>query len=192
MDVIKMSAKLYAARASVEPGEILAAFHRWIVAQSFAGHTWIDVADYSHVQGGPGVMLIGIEANVSVDQSDGTWGVVYTRKQPWPGSGDLTGRLRATMHGAAQCATILAGDPVFAGRVEFATDRWLIRFNDRLIAPNSERTLSQARAALASAGEAVWGTGVKIEHHPSRLALFEAIIRGEKAIALDAMLGRLK
>jgi hypothetical protein len=191
MDVTKMSAKLYATRASVEPGEILATFHRWIVAQSVAGHTWIDVADYSHVKGGPGVVLIGIEANVSADEADGTWGVVYTRKLPWVGSPDLTARIRATMHGTAQSASILASDSVLADRLEFATDRMLVRFNDRLAAPNSERTLSQARGALTSAGESVWGDGVTIEHHASRLSLFEAMVRGANPVTLDAMLGRL-
>ena len=29
MDVIKMSAKVYAATATIETGEIVAAFHRW-------------------------------------------------------------------------------------------------------------------------------------------------------------------
>jgi hypothetical protein len=191
MDVFKISAKMYAARAAVEPGEILAGFHRWIVAQSTPGHTWIDVADYSHVQGGPGVVLVGIEANVSVEQSDGTWGVVYTRKQPWPGVADLAWRLRKAVHGAAQCAGVLAGDPLFAGRIEFATDRVLLRLNDRLEAPNSERTLSQVRGALTAVGESIWGAGITIEHHPARLALFEAIVRGSQSVGLTTVLGRL-
>jgi hypothetical protein len=191
MEVIKMSAKLYAPGAAVDGHEILAAFHRWIVAQGVPGHTWIDVADYSHVSGGPGIVLVGIEANVSFDQADGTWGIVYTRKQAWPGSLDLTGRIRETMRETAQCATMLAGDPVFAARLAFATDRFLIRLNDRLAAPNSERTLGQARAALTAAGETVWGEGVTIEHHPARLSLFEAILRGTTPVTLETVVGRL-
>jgi hypothetical protein len=191
MDVFKISAKLYAARWAVEPGEILAAFHRWIVAQNMAGHTWIDVADYSHVHGGPGVVLVGIEANVSVEQSDGTWGVVYNRKQRWPDAPDLIGRLSAAVRGAAQCAAIFSVDPVLAGRIDFTGDRVLIRLNDRLLAPNSERTLSQARGALIATGQAIWGDGVTIEHHASRLSLFEAIVRGNKPTTPEAIIGRL-
>lgn len=192
MDVIKMSAKLYAATARIEPGDIVAAFHRWIVAQSFAGHTWIDVADYNHVKGGPGVVLVGIEANVSFDQADATWGVVYTRKQPWPGSLDLTGRLRATMHAAAESAAILTADAAFAGRLDFATDRILIRLNDRLTAPNTQQTLDQAKSALTSIGQAIWGTDVTIDHHPAKLSLFEATLRGTHAITLETLQRQLQ
>jgi hypothetical protein len=190
MNVFKMSARVYAARSAVESGEILAAFHRWIVAQSFAGHTWIDVADYSHVKRGPGIVLVGIEANVSADEADGTWGVVYARKQPWPGSPDLAGRLRATMQAAVQCAAVLAADPVFAGRLDFAGDRMLIRFNDRLAAPNTRETFADALPALTSAGESIWGSSVTVEHRAAPLALFEAVIRGGGAVTLDAMLAR--
>jgi len=182
-----MSAKVYAATATIETGEIVAAFHRWIVAQSFAGHTWIDVADYNHVKGGPGVVLVGIEANVSFDQADGTWGVVYTRKQPWPGLLDLTGRLRATVWAAAEAAAILMADPAFASRLDFATDRVLIRLNDRLTAPNTQQTLEEAKSALTSIGQEIWGTGVTIDGHPAKLSLFEASLRGTHPITLETM-----
>ena len=187
-----MSAKLYARGAAPEPGVMVATFHRWIVAQSFAGHTWLDVADYNHVKGGPGVMLIGIEADVSIDMADGAWGVVYTRKQAWSGSPDLTARLRATMREAVRCAAMLAADPALAGRMDFATDRIRVRLNDRLAAPNNEETLGRMQPALLEAGERVWGDGVTIEHHPSPGALFEAVVIGGRAIAIEAMQRQLE
>ena len=43
------------------------------------------MADYRHVPEGPGVMLIGHQANYSVDNTDNRLGVRYNRKEPLEG-----------------------------------------------------------------------------------------------------------
>jgi hypothetical protein len=69
----------------------------------------------------------------------------------------------------------------------------LIRLNDRLAAPNSERTLGEVRAAVTLAGQSIWGDGVTIEHHPSPRALFEVVVGGTGGtIAWEAMQRQLQ
>jgi len=54
-------------------------FHDWIQNQVGEG-LLLDVADYRHVDAGPGVVLIGHEGNYSVDNTDNRLGIRYTRK----------------------------------------------------------------------------------------------------------------
>src|SRR6266481_5109785 len=58
---------------------VIPVFHSWIQRQVF-DELLLDVADYRHVQGGPGVILIGHEADYSVDNTDTRLGVRYNRK----------------------------------------------------------------------------------------------------------------
>jgi len=65
---------------SIDQGEAIAVFHRWI-QDRVCPEMLIDVADYRHVPNGPGVMLIGHEANYSLDSAKGRLGLLYSRKQ---------------------------------------------------------------------------------------------------------------
>src|SRR5882762_10312759 len=67
--------------APVDLGDAIAVFHRWIQERA-CPELLIDVADYRHVPNGPGVMLIGHEANYSLDTTKGRLGLLYYRKQP--------------------------------------------------------------------------------------------------------------
>ena len=59
--------------------DAIAVFHRWIQTSAVPG-LLIDVADYSHVVNGPGVVLIGHESYYSLDVSKGRLGLLYQRK----------------------------------------------------------------------------------------------------------------
>ena len=72
-------------------------FHGWIQRQVFE-ELLLDVADYRHVHAGPGVILIGHEANYSVDNTDERWGVRYNRKAVV--NGNNQDRLRQAMRAA--------------------------------------------------------------------------------------------
>src|SRR5580658_6815669 len=66
-----------AKEAKLEP--LIPVFHSWIENQN-GGELLIDVADYTHVPAGPGVVLIGHEGNYSVDNAGNRLGVRYNRK----------------------------------------------------------------------------------------------------------------
>ena len=64
---------------------LIPVFHSWIQEQ-VCEELLLDVADYRHVYAGPGVVLIGHEADYGVDNTDNQLGVRYNRKAALPGS----------------------------------------------------------------------------------------------------------
>src|SRR5215472_986552 len=65
--------------ADVRLEPLIPVFHSWIESQN-GNELLIDVADYTHVPAGPGVVLIGHEANYSVDNTGNRLGIRYNRK----------------------------------------------------------------------------------------------------------------
>lgn len=147
-DPVRIGAKLYAR----DPGVIdLAAyvpiFHGWIQRRILDGVP-IDVADYAHVPDGPGVMLIGHEADRSIDLGEGRPGVLYQRKRD--GEGTLEQRVAASIAAADGIADELEADAAAAG-VAFDRDEILLKVTDRRLAPNDDATLERLRPAIAAA-----------------------------------------
>lgn len=66
-----------------ESKAIVPIFQRWIQEHAVEG-LLIDVTNYSHVQDGPGVILIADEADYGYDLSNGEVGLRYTRKRFLP------------------------------------------------------------------------------------------------------------
>ena len=151
-DLVRIGAKLYAENPEVIDLEAyVPLFHGWIQQKTLDGVP-IDVADYAHVPDGPGVMLIGHEADHSIDLGEGRPGIVYQRKRD--AEGDLGGRFAAAIEAADRLATELEDDLAAAG-VRFGRDEILIRINDRLAAPNDDATLDALRPAIEAALGAV-------------------------------------
>src|SRR5207249_11305408 len=65
--------------------EVITVFHSWIQDQVCEG-LLLDVTDYRHVHHGPGVVLIGHEADYCIDNTDGRLGIRYNRKARLDGS----------------------------------------------------------------------------------------------------------
>lgn len=115
---------------------VIPVFHRWIQTAAVEGML-IDIADYSHVPDGPGVMLIAHEGNYAVDLNGGRPGVLYYRKQAL--AGDLDQRVRAVCAAALRAAALLEGEASLGG-VKLRGDELQIFANDRLLAPNDGAT----------------------------------------------------
>ena len=85
-DIVRIGAKLYAENPGViVPDDYVGLFHTWI-QRRFLDGTPIDVADYKHVPDGPGIMLIGHEADRALDMGEGRPGVLYQRKREGEGT----------------------------------------------------------------------------------------------------------
>src|SRR2546421_11930754 len=80
---------------TIDRERLVPMFHLWIRDQGLSSHLLIDVADYLHVQTGPGVVLVSHEANIAIDDSDGKLGLLYQRKRPFGAS--LPERLRIAL-----------------------------------------------------------------------------------------------
>jgi hypothetical protein len=177
--------------ASVDLAAVVPVFHSWIQGQIF-DELLLDVADYSHVPDGPGVMLIGHEADYSVDNSDGRLGVRYNRKAPLVGTNRdrLVQATRAALRAAQQLEQEL--NLYFNGRgIEIVV-------NDRMLAPNTEATRQQAEPELRGFLDQLFvGADYSLTYPAERRRLFGLTVRtarefpaSELLKSLDALLDR--
>lgn len=120
--------------------DAVAVFHQWI-RDGVCPEMLIDVADYRHVPAGPGVMLIGHEANYSLDNRENRLGLLYNRKAV------LDGTFQSKLAQAWRAATD-ACDRLEKEGLKF--DRNTLEFfvNDRLLAPNTEATWQTIKPQL--------------------------------------------
>jgi hypothetical protein len=119
--------------AAVDLAEAVKVFHQWI-RDSVCPEMLIDVADYRHVANGPGVLLIGHEANYSLDNRAGRLGLLYNRKTAL--NGTFQSRLAQAHQAALTAADRLERDLA----LKFDRGSLEVFINDRLLAPNNDET----------------------------------------------------
>src|SRR3954452_22308966 len=114
----KLQLKLYTDRATgISPEAFVVVFHNWI-KKKLLPELMIDVANYGHVPKGPGVALIGHGSDYFIDEAEGRFGLLYSRKRTPPDAADRAAdAFRRALHAAA----LLAADPAVAGKLRFRT-----------------------------------------------------------------------
>jgi hypothetical protein len=141
MDFHRLGVKFFATDpAAIHLDDFIPIFHGWIQKQSLDNHLLIDVHDYSHMHQGPGILLVAYEGNFSIDMSDGRPGLLYYRKTPTtlPPAEHVTTILRS----ALQAVRLLE---------KFSTNEFVIIANDRLEAPNNDKTFNELQPILTAA-----------------------------------------
>jgi hypothetical protein len=133
---------------------VIPVFHSWIQEQSF-DELLLDVADYRHVQGGPGILLIGHEADYSVDNTDNRPGVRYNRKAVLGGSNQE--RLAQAALGALTALQHIQEDTRLNGRLSFNGHDIEIFVNDRALAPNTSATRGALQSEFRAFSERLFG-----------------------------------
>ena len=121
--------------ANLEP--LIPVFHSWIENQN-GDELLIDVADYTHVPAGPGIVLIGHEGNYSVDNTGNRLGVRYNRKAAFDG-GNQDCLAQAARSALTACRR-LEEEPRLEKKFLFNGQDIEIFVNDRLVAPNNSST----------------------------------------------------
>ncbi|MGH9362413.1 MAG: hypothetical protein ACRD2T_10895 [Thermoanaerobaculia bacterium] len=147
MELHRVGVKYFAADpGAVDLEAVVPVFHGWIRERPVEG-LLIDVADYRHVRGGPGVVLVGHEADYSLDLSRGRPGFLCVRKRfSVGGAADpLIAAFRGALHG---CRALEAA---FGGRLRFHTGEAEVLFLDRLHAPNRPETIDGLRGGIEAA-----------------------------------------
>ena len=85
IDLQKINVKFYlAGDAVLSPEDAFRIFSQWIPETK--DEVLIDVADYQHVPQGPKTVLVGHEANYTLDNTDGRYGLLYGQKATAQGS----------------------------------------------------------------------------------------------------------
>ncbi len=156
--------------AAIELADSVGVFHRWI-RDTVCPEMLIDVADYRHVPAGPGVLLIGHEANYSFDNRENRLGLLYNRKASLDGIGGFRARV-AQAHAAALAACDrLEQEGPFRGKLKFDRNAMEVFVNDRLLAPNDDDTWQALRPELES-----YFSGFTIKRHGEPRDLFRVAI----------------
>ncbi len=137
-DFSRVCVKIHA-RAGHDLGDeaalLVPIFHEWIRDQVF-DLVMLDVADYSHVPDGPGVMLVTHEIHFGLDRAaDGRLGLLAQRRIDFEGTGAEA--IADTLRHALAFAARLQQDDRVRGRVDFDPSALRVEANDRLRAPNT-------------------------------------------------------
>ena len=132
-DLYRFGLKLFVQPGvSLNSGDCIPIFHRWIQTAAL-DRLLVDVADYTHLVGGPRVLLVGHEGNLWVDDADERSGIVCTSKRPAKGS--LPERIIGVARVLFVAARLLESDTAFDGRLRFVPNELQFQANDRLLVP---------------------------------------------------------
>jgi hypothetical protein len=182
-EITRTSAKFWVedrAAVSGTAAEYIPVFHRWIQHAAVPG-LLIDVADYGHVPEGPGVMLIGHEADRALDLAGGP-GFRFEGKRVL---GPAADQIAEAVAGAASGAALLASDPTLDG-VRFDPSRVRIGIADRIHAPNDDATLASLAPAIAEALARVFpGAEGELTRHGDARRPFTVDVALAAPVALD-------
>lgn len=149
METNKVQVKLFATERLEESLEsYIPVFHRWIREELVADELLIDVADYTHVPKGIGVVLIGHGADYSIDQGDGRPGLLFSRKRALP---EGKGLVSDALARALDAARLIESDSEAKGPRGFSSTEILFRFVDRLHLKNDDECFANVRPALEAA-----------------------------------------
>jgi len=116
-------------------------FNTWIQQQRLE-ELLVDVADYLHVHHGPGIMLIGHEADYSLDNRAGRLGLLYNRKAQLEGT--TQEKLAQSVRAALTVAQILEKE----NGLSFIGSEVQVIVNDRLLVPNTAETFDALEPEL--------------------------------------------
>jgi hypothetical protein len=169
--------------------EFIPIFHRWIQIDAL-GELLVDVADYSHVPRGPGILLVAHAGIYGIDETGDRRGLVYYRRHPV--AGNLADRLASVTRAALAACHRLASEPELRGRLAFRGDELLVFANDRLLAPNTEATLNAVQPSLAALLARLYpGLACATRREPDAKERFAVAVTAPQAVAVETLLQRL-
>ena len=166
---------------SVDLEAAVPVFHQWIQGQ-VCDELLLDVADYTHVPDGPGIVLIGHEADYALDNTDGKLGVRYSRKATVAGSN--LDRLEQATRSVVRAFERLQQDlkPSFNG-----TDLEVV-INDRLLAPNTDTTKKAAEPEIRKFLARVFdGAGYSLTFPSDPRRLFGVAVKAEREFTIPEL-----
>src|SRR5690606_34570511 len=148
MNATKVQVKLYAEEAVEQPiDSYVPLFHRWI-QKSVLDEMVYDVASYTHVPQGTGVLLVGHASDYSIDQSEGRPGLLYSRKRDLPKG---SGLVPAALGRALRPPDLLASEPMLDAPRAFGPRGVLFRLPDRLKMKNDDASFDALLPAVEAA-----------------------------------------
>ncbi len=154
MDLQQINIKVFVTEDStVNYTNFIKVFNRWM--EEADSDDYLNYADYSHVDAGPGVLLILKQANYSIDNAYHEPGFLYNRKHEVDGE-NAEKIQQAFTEVLSKCELLEASDEL-ENAIHFNGANILFMINNRHIAPNTEETASAIQADLAPVLEQMYG-----------------------------------
>ena len=186
MNIQHVNVKLYLENPeTVKLADYAAVFNTWIQTQRL-DELLIDVADYLHVHHGPGLMLIGFEADYSLDQRAGRLGLLYNRKA------QLEGSNQEKLIQAARATLIVAQILEKEHGLKFNAAELQVVINDRLLAPNTAETFAVLETDLKAFFSKLYhGASYSLAHHTDPRERFTVNVKTASAFDVEGLLNNL-
>jgi len=170
---------------TVKLADFAAIFNTWIQQQRLE-ELLVDVADYLHVHHGPGIMLIGHEADYSLDNRAGRLGLLYNRKEQMEGITEE--KLVQATRAALTVAQILEKE----NGLKFNGSEVQVIINDRLLVPNTVETFTALEPEIKSFFDQLYnGATYSLSHNDDRRERFTIIVKTESKFDVDTLLKNL-
>lgn len=170
---------------AVNLADYAAVFNSWIQRHALE-ELLIDVADYLHVHNGPGIMLIGHEADYSLDNRAGRLGLLYNRKA------QLDGTTQEKLAQAARAALMAAQIFEKENGLNFNGSEVQIIINDRLLVPNTAETLAALEPDLKAFFDRLYnGAEYTLTHQTEPRERFTVDVKAESNFDVELLLKNL-
>jgi hypothetical protein len=189
MELQKLNVKFFVEQPNRIPlTDFIDIFHGWIQATDGIYH---DVADYSHMQAGPGIVLVANSANVSIDESENRRGLLFSQKS-WIG-GSNQEKLRTVFRSALENCRKLEEEAALRGKLRFAANEAEISLNDRLLGTNSKESFEEIKGDLEPFAKQLFdGAQVSFERDSDPRRRFNLRIKTCAVIDLRSALNNLQ
>jgi len=186
MNVQHINIKFYLENPeAVNLADYAAVFNTWIQNQRLE-ELLVDVADYLHVHNGPGIMLIGHEADYSLDHRAGRLGLLYNRKEQLKGT--TQEKLAQAVQAALTAAQILEKE----NGLKFNTQEVQVIINDRLLVPNTAETFELLEPDLKAFFDMLYnGAGYTLTHQADPRERFTFNVKAESNFNVESLLKNL-
>jgi len=190
MDLQHVNVKVYIQDShNLDFSEFNPVFQTWI-QENLTEEMLIDVADYLHVPEGPGMVLVGLEADYSMDNTDNRWGLRYNRKTGLEGSDQ--DRLRQALQSALKACERLESDPRLKGKLKFNLEELDLFINDRALAPNNSETFDASKPVFEEVLNQLFGDKkFNMEPQPEIRARFGVKVRHSNSPDLKTLIKNL-
>ena len=186
MNVQHINIKFFIENAeSVKLADFAPVFNTWIQTQRLE-ELLIDVADYLHVHHGPGIMLIGHEADYSLDQRAGRLGLLYNRKE------QLEATTQEKLVQAARAVLTAAQILEKENSLKFSGSEVQLIVNDRLLVPNTSATFATLEPEVQAFFDKLYcGEEFTLAHYADARERFTINVKTESIFDVDTLLKNL-
>ena len=154
MDLQQINVKVFTTEESeINYTNFIKVFNRWM--EEADSDDYLNYADYSHVDAGPGVLLILKQANYSIDSAYHQPGFLYNRKHAV--EGDNPEKIRQALAEVLSKCELLEASAELENAVHFNGADLLFMINSRHVAPNTPEIAASIQAELTPVLEQMYG-----------------------------------